>query len=140
MPSVSAKFANQVPEVARVAAMAERFGGEHGLSDDDIMAVNLVLDEIVLNVIHHAYDDSGEHQIGVTLTLEEGVLTIRVDDDGRPFDPLAAPPPDLDAPLEERQIGGLGIHIVRSTMDGVEYQRVGGRNILTMRKHLGSTS
>ena len=75
----------------------------------------------------------------MTLALEGDELTIRVEDDGRAFDPLQAPPPDLDLPLEERPVGGLGIHIVRSVMDAVEYQRRGGRNVLTMRKTIGRT-
>ena len=56
-----------------------------------------------------------------------------VEDDGVPFDPRDAPLPDLDASLDERQAGGLGMHLVRSTMDGIDYRREGGRNVLTVR-------
>ena len=139
MPSVSAVFVNQRAEIERVAQLAERFGDEQHLSADDVMTINLVLDEVVANIIAHAYDDAGEHQIRVTLALDGADLTIRVDDDGRPFDPLDAPPPDLDLPLEDRPVGGLGIHIVRSVMDAVEHRRDNNRNVLIMRKTIGRT-
>jgi serine/threonine-protein kinase RsbW len=140
MSSVSAVFVNQRTEIEKVVEFAERFGEGHQLPAEVVMTMHLVLDEVVANVISHAYNDTGEHQIHVTLALDESVLTIRVEDDGRPFDPLAAPPPDLDLPLEERPVGGLGIHIVRSVMDAVEYQRDGDRNVLIMTKTIGRSS
>ena len=139
MSSVSAVFVNQPAEIERVAALAERFGVEQHLSADDVMNINLVLDEVVLNIIRHGYDDAGEHQIHVTLALDGAVLTMRVEDDGRPFNPLEAPPPDFDLPLEDRPVGGLGIHIVRSIMDAVEHRRDGSRNVLIMTKTIGRT-
>ena len=134
MPRTSAVFLNKRHEVLRLGAIAERFGAEHQLSNDDVMAINLALDEVLMNVIEYRYEDDGDHEITVTMAVEDGVLTIEVEDDGRPFDPLQAPPPDLDLPIEERPVGGLGIHLVRSMMEAVEYQRRGGRNILTMRR------
>lgn len=139
MPSVSATFVNQPAEMERVVAFAERFGEEQHVSADDMMNINLALDEVVLNIIRHGYDDAGEHQIHVALSLDGGVLTMRVEDDGKPFDPLDAPPPDFDLPLEDRPVGGLGIHIVRSIMDTVEHRRDSGRNILIMTKTIGRT-
>jgi anti-sigma regulatory factor (Ser/Thr protein kinase) len=140
MSSVSAVFVNRRTEIERVVELAERFGEEHQLPAEVVMSIHLVLDEVVANIISHGYDDTAEHQIHVTLALDESVLTIRVEDDGRAFDPLAAPPPDLDLPLEERPVGGLGIHIVRSVMDAVEYQRDGDRNVLIMKKTIGRSS
>jgi anti-sigma regulatory factor (Ser/Thr protein kinase) len=140
MSSVSAVFVNRRTEIERVVELAERFAGEHQLPADIVMTIHLVLDEVVANIIAHGYDDTAEHQIHVTLALDESVLTIRVEDDGRPFDPLAAPPPDLDLPLEERPVGGLGIHIVRSVMDAVEYHRDGDRNQLIMKKTIGRSA
>jgi len=139
MSSVTAVLVNQRAEIQRLGEIAERFGADNGLSDDEVMSVNLVLDELVTNIMDYGYDDGGRHEIRVTMTAEHGTLTIEVEDDARAFDPLAAPPPDLDLPLEERPIGGLGIHIVRSVMNTVEYQRREGHNILTMRKTIGRT-
>ena len=136
MSRVSAVLRNDRSEILRMGELAARFGAEAQLSEDDVMTVNLVLDEIVANVIENAYDDDGEHEIHVSLARDGDRITLRVEDDGRPFDPLQAPPPNLDLPIEEREAGGLGLHIVRSIMDAVEYERRDGRNVLTMRKTL----
>ena len=69
------------------------------------------LDELVTNVILHAFSDVQEHAIDVRLRLQAGVLHAEIIDEGRPFDPLGVPLPNLDAPIEERRIGGLGVHI-----------------------------
>lgn len=135
MASVSAVFRNDRSEIHRLAGLAERFGQAQQLSEDDVLAINLVLDEVVTNVIDHGFDGiDGEPEIRLTMTLEGRDLTIRVEDNGKAFDPLQAAPPDLDLPLEDRPVGGLGIHIVRSVMNTVEYDRRGGRNLLTMHK------
>ena len=139
MSSICTILGNERAEIVRLGEIAERFGAAERLTDDEVMGINLVLDEVVTNIIDYGYDDADRHEIRVTMTCEGNVLTIEVDDDARAFDPLAAPPPDLDLPLEERPIGGLGIHIVRSVMNDVEYQRRDGHNILTMRKTIGRT-
>jgi len=137
MSRISEVFLNKRPEIQRLGAVAERFGADHGLSDDDMMAINLALDEVITNIIDYGYDDQADHEIHVTMAVEGERLTIEVEDDARQFDPLQAPPPDLDLPLEERPVGGLGIHIVRSLMDTVEHQRRNDRNVLTMQKTIG---
>ena len=137
MSRISEVFLNRRPEIQRLGAVAERFGADHGLSDDDVMAINLVLDEVITNIIDYGYDDRADHEIHVTMAVEGDRLTIEVEDDARPFDPLQAPAPDLDLPLEERPVGGLGIHIVRSLMDTVEHHRRNDRNVLTMQKTMG---
>ena len=135
MASVSAVFTNDRAEISRLAALAERFGQAQQLSDDEVMAINLVLDEVVTNVIDYGFEGfDGKPEIRLTMTIEGDQLTIQVDDNGRAFDPLQAAAPDLDLPLEDRPVGGLGIHIVRSVMNTVEYDRRGGRNLLTMHK------
>ena len=68
----------------------------------------------------HCLYNQDEHSIGIGLDLKDDALTITVEDDGRPFDPLSVAPPDLDLNAESRDVGGLGLHIVRSIMDGVE--------------------
>ena len=134
MDRLSIVLINERREIERLSEAVERFGEAHHLLADDVAAVNLVLDEIVINIIAHGYDDEQEHQIRVSLTLEGDLLTIQVEDDSKPFNPLDAALPNLDLPIDERPIGGLGIHIVRSTVDAVQYRREGGRNILRMRK------
>src|SRR5207247_7141174 len=100
------------------------------LPSESVRDVTFLLDEIVINIISHGYDDQREHQILVTLALENGVLAIRVEDDGRPFNPLDVPGPNLDLPIEERPIGGLGIYIARSIADQMDFRRDSGRNLL----------
>ena len=135
MASVSAVFSNDRAEISRLAGLAESFGQAQQLSDDEVMAINLVLDEVVTNVIDHGFKGlHGKPEIRLTMTLEGDELTILVEDNGQAFDPLQAAAPDLDLPLEDRPVGGLGIHIVRSVMNTVEYDRRGGRNVLTMHK------
>jgi len=123
---------NQRSEVARLTAAVDHFSRETGISDEDLHNIHLILDELVINVIKYAFRDSGPHTIEVTLALSGPRLTMTVEDDGESFDPTAHPEPDLEVPIEERPIGGLGIHIVRSLSDSVTYRRHGRRNTLTV--------
>ena len=85
--------------------------------------VHLTLEELVLNVMDYGYDDDGQ-DIEIHLTSDADAITIEIVDSGRPFDPLTdAPQPDLDSPVEERRIGGLGVHLVKTLMDRMDYKR-----------------
>jgi anti-sigma regulatory factor (Ser/Thr protein kinase) len=95
---------------------------------------NLAIEEIVTNCVKYGYTDSKEHLIEVTLRFSAGALVITLIDDGQPFDPLAAPEPDLDMAVEERPIGGLGIYLLRQMSDRMEYRRDADKNRLTMWK------
>ena len=107
---------------ARLAALAA--------SPKRTYAVRLALDELLSNVIRYAYDDQAVHRIG--LKLETGVpFALTIEDDGKPFDPLAdAPPPVLAGPVEDRPIGGLGLHILKKMGLQLAYRRDAGRNVL----------
>ena len=98
--------------------------------------MNVALDEVLTNVLSHAYDDAGAHEIRIVLAVYPGALQAEVEDDGRPFDPLTVAPPDRTAPLAERNVGGLGIHFVRNLLSDVAYQRIGDRNRLVLTKTL----
>jgi sigma-B regulation protein RsbU (phosphoserine phosphatase) len=135
---LSMVLVNRIDELARIGERIERFGGECGLPGDETWRVNLVLDELVSNIIRHGYDDEQEHRILVTVAFERNLLTISIEDDARPFNPLDAPAPDLDRPIEERPIGGLGVFLVKSFVDTLEYRRTGDRNILTLKKRLSA--
>ncbi len=87
-----------------------------------------VADELVTNVIRHGYRDDRPHTIDIAVTVREDGLTLQVSDDGIPFDPFDRPAPDLKRPLEERPVGGLGIHLVRQLAEDCRYARVDGRN------------
>jgi anti-sigma regulatory factor (Ser/Thr protein kinase) len=130
------KLRNELSEIPRLAGEIEAFCGAHRLADEIAFNVNLVLDEVITNIISYGYDDAGAHEITVELELSSGVLRIAVEDDARPFNPLAADPPDLEAGLDERRIGGLGIHFMRTLMSSLDYTRDGGCNRLTMTKEI----
>ena len=123
---------NHPSEISRLVDLVGAFGEQAGLSEDAIFKLTLALDEIVANVIRHAFHDQQEHRIDVRVTVNERTVAAVVEDDGHPFDPRDAPAPDLALPIEDRLPGGLGMHLVRATMDSVEYRRDHGRNILTV--------
>ena len=131
---------NRLAEIGKAAELIEAFGAAHGLSPEVVFKLNLALDEVVTNIISHAYDDEDEHQIAIRVALDGEGVSVRVEDDGRAFNPLDAPRPDLGLDLAKRPIGGLGVHIVRSVMDALEYRREDDRNILVMRKRTGDGS
>lgn len=93
-------------------------------------------DEILTNVATYAYPPDAPGELQVTLRHADGTLSLTFADRGVPYDPLSAPPPDLSLPLAERAPGGLGLFIVRKTMDAVAYRRDGDRNLLTLTKRL----
>jgi len=123
---------NDPSEIGRLVDLLEAFGPQSGLTDDATFKLTLALDEIVANVVRHGFDDDREHRIEVKVTVDDRTVTASVEDDGLEFDPREAPVPDLDLPIEMRKPGGLGMHLVRATMDSVEYRRQDGRNILTV--------
>ncbi len=123
-------------EISRAGTWLEQFANTHGLVEDDMYNLQLILDELVANIIKHGYRDEPGHQIHIDLSLAGRVTTLRFKDAAPPFDPVAAPPPNLDLPIEERPIGGLGVHIVKSLADTMVYERSGDSNILTITKTL----
>jgi len=127
---------NQIGEIQKTAKIVSDFCLEHSLSAQVESDLNLALDEVLANVILHGFNDSGEHEIIVRLCVEPGLVSLTVEDEGVPFNPLDAPTPDLTLPIEQRPIGGLGIHLVRNVMDELDYQRKEGRNCLFMKKRV----
>lgn len=93
----------------------------------------LVIEEVLSNVVRHGYPDGGQHEISVRVSHDGEHIAICVQDDGVAFDPSGAATVDVDQPLEERRVGGLGIHLVRQFVEHLEYQRLAGRNDLKLR-------
>jgi len=127
---------NDLAALETLTGFVDGFCQRHGLSADLVFDLNLSLEEIVVNVITHGYDDAGVHQIAVSLGTHDGWVSATVEDDASEFNPLDVPPPDLDAKLEQRQIGGLGLHLVKNLMQELNWSREGDRNRLTMRKRI----
>lgn len=132
------KMDNRVEESSRLYPFIQEIGEELHIDSSQLSAINLAVEEAVVNSIMYAYPD-GEHG-SVELTAQWDAagheLTFILQDQGMAFDPLAQPEADTTLPLEERQPGGLGILLVREIMDDVSYQRSADKNILTMRKRL----
>jgi len=108
---------------------------ELGLSEKGVFQFQLAVDEVASNIILHGYT----HQTGpihLTIWKENDKIIIQIQDRGEPFNPLEADEPDLQAPLEERSPGGLGIHFLKNVTDSVHYQFKDGKNILTLIKTL----
>lgn len=123
-------------EIFQIEGWVREFCQAAGVSAPVQHAIDLSLVEWLTNVISYGYSDPGEHWITVRLSVAGGEARVEVEDDGREFDPLTRPPVDTSIPLEQRSIGGLGIHMIRQFMDGMEYRREAGRNRLTMRKRM----
>ncbi|WP_137390882.1 ATP-binding protein [Rhodoligotrophos defluvii] len=136
-PSLHATIRNDVAEIEVLARKVDAFCQGHGLGPDIAHAVNLSLDELITNTISYGYDDGEAHWIEVGLRLGGGVLTVHVSDDAAPYDPRETPAPDLEAELDERAIGGLGVHLVREMMDRIDYERRNGRNEVRLTKVVG---
>lgn len=135
-PHLELTLVNRIGEVGRLAEVLEEFGAANGLTQKVVLEVNLVLEELLTNTISYGYDDDHEHEIAIRLSLRDGTLAVEFEDDGKAFDPLTAPAPELDAALEDRAVGGLGVHLARSLMDNIEYTREGGRNRIRMAKSI----
>ena len=137
-PSTTVALKNDLAELERLSGAIEQFGKRHGLPTAVLFDLHLALDEILTNVVAYAYDDRDEHEIIVRLGCagdgNAQRIEVEVEDDGRPFNPLEAAPPDVHAPIEDRPIGGLGIYLVRRVMDDLEYRRQADRNVLVLRK------
>lgn len=136
MSSSTITLWNETAELSRLNAFVVAYCEQHGIPTITAMELNLVAEECFINVVEHGFDDQARHEIQFALELANDVVTMSIEDDGVAFDPLSAPEFDPKTPMEQRRVGGLGIHLVRSLMSEVKYQRTGGKNRLTLRKSL----
>ena len=133
--ALSLRIATRLDELPRLDAAVEDFAQEQAWPPDLVFQVKLVLEELGVNIVNHGHDDDARHEIEIEIASAADALTIEIADDGRPFDPLTeAPEPDLESAIEDRPIGGLGVHLVRTMMDEVRYRREEGKNRLTLVK------
>lgn len=130
---LSITVANDLQEVPRLAGQVEAFCRDLNVPKKATHRFNVALEEALTNIISHAFSDDARHEIEIAIEHRAGELAATVIDDGKPFDPLAQPAPDILAPTEDRKVGGLGIHLIRTLMDSVVHRRRDGRNELTFR-------
>lgn len=125
-----------VLEIERLNQLVRRFGELHEVPSRALYAVNLALDELVTNTILYGFEDPAGQSFSVRVEVSGADLRAELVDEGRAFNPLDVPPPNLDAPLRDREVGGLGLHLVRSLMDRLDYRRDGSKNVLTLAKRI----
>ncbi len=137
---VAFKLKNSLKELDHLNDHLDLFRARVGLTNKCCCEINLALEELFTNYVSHGHKGRKaghhEHQIHFKLSVAGGVLTIRIEDDGKPFDPGKAKAPDTRCPLEQRKIGGLGVHLIRKVMDDISYIRCGGKNIITLKKQI----
>ena len=136
---VSLELKNSLSELSTLGSSLEQFGEALGLSSKVLFEISLSIEELFSNIVSYGYTDDAVHWIKFAISHEDGMLIIRLEDDGIPFDPLKAEEPDCECPIEERKIGNLGIHLTKKFMDDMVYERKGNRNILTVKKKISGS-
>ena len=127
---------NDVEKVPELAAFIDEVCEAVGFDMSTTMSLNLAIEEAVVNVMNYAYSKGTVGNINIAAEANDERLKFTITDSGTPFDPTAKAEVDTTLSAEERPIGGLGIHLVRQIMDSINYERVDGKNILTLRKKL----
>jgi anti-sigma regulatory factor (Ser/Thr protein kinase) len=129
------------PELTAIPALmewVEQHCQESGVAGDLLFKLMLAIEEAATNVVSYAFAEMPPpHRFRVRLDIDDKRCAAELADNGRPFDPSAAPPPDLSKPLEEREAGGLGIHLLRNMADRIEYRRDNGENTLRIETSRG---
>jgi sigma-B regulation protein RsbU (phosphoserine phosphatase) len=129
-------IAPDLQEIDRVNAAVDDFASENTLEDDLRRSLKLAVDELLNNAISYGTPAEHDHKLSVRLERSESHLTLTFRDNGTPFNPLELEAPDTEAPIESREIGGLGIHLVRALADDIRYARDDGWNVLILQKSL----
>jgi anti-sigma regulatory factor (Ser/Thr protein kinase) len=127
---------NSIDAIAPAVDTATAWLNGRQASATDIWFVNLAVDELVSNCVKYAYADSQEHVIDVELQIVDQQLIVTVIDDGRAFDPLTIPPPDMSLAAEDRKIGGLGIHLLLTVSEKMTYERRDNQNRVVLVKKM----
>ena len=121
-------------ELETLCQKLEKFGKSLKLSKKCILEINLALDELFSNIISYGFKDDLEHLVKIQIIRENGTLTLCVEDDGIPFNPLETKEIELPCDIESSNIGGIGLQLVKKLMDQVCYERCEGKNKLTLKK------
>ncbi len=132
----SITLSNDIEEVPQLAEFVDMVCEEAGLDMPVAMQMNLAMEEAVVNVMTYAYPTGTKGDVCIEAQTDEDCLTFTITDQGTPFDPTGSKEVDTTLSAEERPIGGLGIHLVRTLMDAIRYERRDGHNVLTLTKKL----
>lgn len=129
-------LANDISEITRLYEFIEEVGNDFSLSPDIVFNLNLVLEEAIVNIINYAYPKEEHQFIYLSARMNDGSIVLVLTDTGKEFDPTMVPDADVTLSAEDRQIGGLGIFLIRQIMNEVRYERIEGKNVLTLEKKL----
>jgi serine/threonine-protein kinase RsbW len=113
----------------------EDFSQLHHLPPKIAFVLQLSLEELITNCIKHSESDCAHSIIEINLLCKPGLLVIEMEDESAPFNPLEAGIPDTEISIEDRKVGGLGIHLLRSLMDEIQYERTGEKNYIRLKKY-----
>ena len=127
----------RVSELRDLATMVEDFGDANNLPAPKVFAINLELDELITNIVTHGSFEAGiDPRIDIHLRVESDILILTMEDHGSPFDPTLDTDPNTAAPLESRNVGGLGLHLVKNFANRISYEFVEGKNRSTLEHDL----
>ncbi len=124
---------HELSELSGVALAAQRFLQQQEVGAPVLYLTQLALEEILSNIIRHGGRPAPDASIAIRVRANQGAVDLHVVDEARPFDPRSAPEPDLEAPLEQRRAGGLGIPLLRRLTNDLRYERIGEANHLRVR-------
>jgi len=126
----------RIENLAVLATEIDRIAENCGADSSQSMRLQLACEEIFTNIVFYAYSEPLRESINISIECTDGELTVEFRDRGIEFNPLEAKAPDVDLPVGDREVGGLGIFLVLKTMDSVDYARTNGENILTIKKKI----
>lgn len=135
MDSARVTIKNQIEDVSKAIVAFEVFAAKHGIAIGIMTRVNIVLDELLSNTVKYGFPEASESDIEIILELfEDGKLTIQLTDEGEPFNPFELEDPDIKIGIEKRNIGGLGVLIIKKLMDEYTYHRKQNQNVVLLSK------
>ena len=137
MKALKINLTNNISDLTILVTKLEQFFEENNTSSIS-MPMTLILEELYTNTITHGASDGRDVFIEVNLSIDKDELIMIYEDNGIPFNVLELPDPDLTASIENREVGGLGVHYVKTLTDSVEYEYVEKHNVLKMKKKLSN--
>jgi anti-sigma regulatory factor (Ser/Thr protein kinase) len=136
MDELRVSVSPRLSAVRSLAQMVEEFGDANKLPEQQIYMINLALDELITNTVSYGLRGVSRPKIEIALQVSENTLVLTMEDNGQPFDPTRNTNPDLSSAVDERPVGGLGLHLIKTFADRVDYEYSDGKNRLVMEHDL----
>lgn len=125
---------NTISEIRMLQDETSRLAEAASLPTEIVSDIKIILEEAVSNIIFYGFEDDAEHEIRVNLTVSTEIVSIRIEDSGKPFNPLEFVEKKPGKPLEEYEDGGMGLILIKALTDEIEYAQIDGKNVLLMKK------